>query len=177
MLYAVTGARSVLPIARLLLDAGANPTDGESVFHAAEHFHEDALELLLAAGADLNATGEWGNTPLYFLLRWHDVERGPSRRRRSAGGATALHFAALHGDAESIALLLGAGADVNIRDGEHSSTPLGWACRGADLARTAGGDDEGCARRLLAAGARPRDDEHVPRDEAVRAALATPGSE
>ena len=46
-LYAVTGMRSVLPIARLLLDAGANPTDGESIFHAAEQFHEDALELLL----------------------------------------------------------------------------------------------------------------------------------
>jgi hypothetical protein len=28
-LYAVTGARSVLPLARMLLDAGANPTDGE----------------------------------------------------------------------------------------------------------------------------------------------------
>src|SRR6185369_5837669 len=76
-LYAVTGARSVLPIARLLLDAGANPTDGESVFHAAEHFHEDALELLLRAGVDLNYVGDWGNTAPYFLLLWWDVEKEP----------------------------------------------------------------------------------------------------
>src|SRR4029450_3211651 len=47
------GRARIVPIARLLLDAGANPTDGESVFHAAEHFHEEALELLLRAGADL----------------------------------------------------------------------------------------------------------------------------
>ena len=77
VLHAVTGQRSVLPIARLLLDAGANPTDGESVFHAAEHFHEEALELLLNAGAQLNYVGEWGNTAPYFLLRWWDVERMP----------------------------------------------------------------------------------------------------
>ena len=58
-LYAVTGMRNVLPLARVLLDAGANPNDGESIFHAAERFHEDALELLLRAGADLNFVGDW----------------------------------------------------------------------------------------------------------------------
>ena len=81
VLHAVTGTRSVLPIARLLLAAGANPTDGESVFHAAEHFHLDALELLLSAGADLNAVGDWGNTALYFLLRYWTIEREPRVRQ------------------------------------------------------------------------------------------------
>src|ERR1043166_3197081 len=57
-LYAVTGARSVIPLAKLLLEAGAKPTDGESLHHSAEHFHEEALDLLLKAGADVNATGD-----------------------------------------------------------------------------------------------------------------------
>ena len=148
-LYAVTGMRSVLPLARVLLDAGANPTDGESVFHAAEHFHEDALELLLAAGADLNEAGDWGNTPLYFLLRYWDVER---EQRVKQGmlwlldhGAdpnvvcadereTALHIAARRGqDLPVIRLLVDHGADVNARRGDGSSPWL--------LARRGGFDE------------------------------------
>jgi ankyrin repeat protein len=316
VLYGVTGMRNVLPIARLLLAAGANPTDGESVFHAAERFHEDALELLLSAGADLNYVGDWGNTALYFLLRWHDLEREPqvqqglrwlldhgadpnvpsgkerenalhvaarrgqslavirqllshgadARAARADGstawllarrgghdeiamlleeagaatqplapvdlllaacgrgdvdaarrlaspvmieslppsdrmllpeaaaagrtatvsaclaagfpvnttdsiGATALHHAAIHGRAAIARVLLEAGADVNIRDPEHSATPLGWAFFGADFVADADGDYEGCVRALLEAGARPRDDQHAPKHTGVRRTL------
>lgn len=312
-LYAVTGVRSVLPIARLLLDAGANPTDGESLFHAAERFHEDALELLLSAGAQVNHAGEWGNTPLYYLLRYWDVERearvrqgliwlldhgadpnvrcaeeretslhvaarrgqspavvrlllergadvharradgstawflarrhgfdelasllesagarpeplspldtllaacgrgdleaarrvaspdllgglSPADRRLlpeaasvgrvqaasayiAAGfpvnavdtaGATALHHAAIHGRASLVRALLDAGADVDIRDTEHRSTALGWACFGADFVADTDGDYEGSVRALLDAGARPRADEHEPQHAGVR---------
>jgi ankyrin repeat protein len=144
-LYAVTGARSVLPLARLLLEAGANPTDGESVFHAAENFHEEALELLLASGADLNFVGDWGNTALYFLLRWHDVE-GEVRVRQGViwlleHGAdpdvrsgteqeSALHVAVRRGQGASvIALLLDHGADVHARR-DDGATPWLLARRG-----------------------------------------------
>ncbi len=55
-------------IARLLLERGAQPNDGESVYHAAQHNHRECLELLLQFGADLSARHEsFGNTPLYFL--------------------------------------------------------------------------------------------------------------
>jgi ankyrin repeat protein len=317
-LYAVTGQRSVLPIARLLLDAGANPTDGESVFHAAENFHEDALDLLLSAGVDLNKTGEWGNTALYFLLRYKNVEsegegrvfRGftwllnhgadpnvPSgkeregalhvaaRRGQSAAvirlliehgadvnarredgsspwllarrsgfdeiaslfenagaktqllspldlllaacghgdadaarrlsspeviasltpgdlqllpeslaehrdtvamaclaagfpvsatdgfGSTALHQAAIRGGTALVRALLDAGADIDIRDNVHSSTPLGWATFGADFVAEADGDYEGTVRALLDAGATRRADEYYPKHAGVRAIL------
>lgn len=139
-LYAVTGERSVLPIARLLLAAGANPTDGESVFHAAQRFHEDALELLLAAGADLNYVGEWGNTALHFLLRWHDVEREVPVRRGFVWllehGAdpnvvcgtereNSLHLAVRRGQSpEIIRLLLDHGADVNASRGDGTTAWL-----------------------------------------------------
>jgi ankyrin repeat protein len=316
VLYAVTGMRSVLPIARLLLDAGANPTDGESVFHAAERFHEEALEMLLGAGVDLNRTGEWGNTPLYFLLRWHNVAaEAPVRRgfewllahdadpnvlcgkeresslhvaarrgqlpeiiqlllnyganphaRRGDGssawllanrggfdevawtleragaevenlsprdallaacgrgdadaarrltspelltelgpaeymllpeaaavgrgaaitaclaadfpvdatdesGATALHHCAIHGWPGPVRRLLAAGADFRIRDREHSSTPLGWACFGADHMAKPGADYEDCVQALLEAGAPVMADEHSPKHKGVRAVM------
>jgi FOG: Ankyrin repeat len=316
VLYAVTGMRSVLPIARLLLDAGANPTDGESVYHAAEYFHEDALKLLLDAGADLNATGEWGNTPLTFLLRWFDVERQTTVRKglvwlldhgadpnvrsgkeresalhvavrrgqhpaiirlllergadihsrrddgstpwllarrggldeiasllESAGAepqplsnldlllgacgrgdadaarrltspelvaalseedlarlpeaaaersdarvtaylaagfpadatdgmrATALHHGAIHGRAAMVRALLAAGARVDLRDSEHSATPLGWATFGVDYVADSDGDYEGSARALLEAGARLSENEAPPKHVGVRALL------
>lgn len=139
-LYAVTGMRSVLPIARLLLSAGANPTDGESVFHAAEHFHEDALHLLLNAGVDLNYVGEWGNTALFFLLRWHDVDRETPVRRGFAWllehGAdpnvlcakereNSLHIAVRRGQSPAIVrLLLDHGADANAPRGDGATAWL-----------------------------------------------------
>lgn len=55
-------------VADLLLQRGANPNDGESVYHAAERDHRECLELLVQHGADISsAHREWGNTPLYFL--------------------------------------------------------------------------------------------------------------
>ena len=149
MLYAVTGQRSVLPIARLLLEAGADPTDGESVFHAAEHFHEEALELLLEYGVQLDHVGEWGNTALYFLLRWHDVAREPTvgqgvrwllehgadpNVRSGADAESALHVAVRRGQsADVVRALLAHGADVQARRADGSTAWL--------LARRAGRDD------------------------------------
>ncbi len=312
-LYAVTGARNVPQIARLLLEAGAEATDGESIFHAAEAFHEEALELLLEFGVELNATGEWGNTPLYFLLRYWDVERMPrvrqgllwlldhgadpnarcGRERETSlhaavrrgqatsvlqllldrgaevnarradgrtpwllavrggfgeltnlleecgaepeplspadrlmaacgrgdvegaralssqgvlvslatedaellprgaarghadivraclaaglpvdaadeGGASALHHAAIHGRARIVRELLRAGADFELRDREHGSTPVGWAAFGADYVADADGDYEDAMRALLEAGARLTSDDHRPAHAGVR---------
>ncbi len=55
-------------VARLLLEHGANPNDGESVYHAAQNNHRECLALLVEHGADLSGRHEeYGNTPLYFL--------------------------------------------------------------------------------------------------------------
>ena len=60
-------------VARFLLERGANPNDGESVYHAAELNHRDCLDLLLTHGADLSgAHATWGNTPLYFLAGYKE---------------------------------------------------------------------------------------------------------
>jgi ankyrin repeat protein len=318
-LFAVTGHHNVPRIARMLLDAGANPTDGESVFHAAERFHEEALELLHRYGVDLNANGDWGNTPLWFLLNYYDIDReqrvrqgllwllehgadpnvpsgraresalhvavrrGQSsatvrlllergadvRARRADGrtpwilaerggfdglrslleeagaepeplapedallavcsrgddaaarrlatpalvaglspepldlmtqaarqgrlevvhaclaagfpvdtrdeiGATALHHANIAGRAQVVRELLRRGADFRIRDAEHDSTPLGWACFGVDFMPEPDGDYADCVRALLEAGARPGPDERA-RHEGVRQVLEQHG--
>ncbi len=139
-LYAVTGHHNAPRIARMLLEAGASPDDGESAFHAAERFHVEALELLLEYDVDLNLTGDWGNTPLYFLLRHWDVAReeqvGRGLRWLLDHGAdpnvrcgreqeTSLHVAARRGQApEVVRLLLDRGADVHARRGDGRSAWL-----------------------------------------------------
>jgi ankyrin repeat protein len=110
-LYAVTGLRSAPRVARLLLEAGADPNDGESVHHAAESFREEALELLLEFGVDLNRTGDWGNTPLYFLLRYWDLGEGPPSLR------------------QGLEWLLAHGADPNVRCGPERESSLHVAAR------------------------------------------------
>lgn len=160
-LYAVTGLRNVPGIARMLLEAGASPTDGESVFHAAECFHEEALALLLEFDVDLNQTGDWGNTPLYFLLRYWDIERHPAVGRglrwlldhgaepdvrSGVERETALHVAVRRGQSpETIRLLLDHGADPRAARADGRSVWL--------LARRSG--QEALAAILEQAGATP----------------------
>lgn len=315
-LYAVTGVHNVPRIARLLLEAGATPNDGESVFHAAERFHVESLELLREFGADLNLVGEWGNTPLYFLLRYWEVGKMPDmqrgllwllehgadpnvrcgrqqesalhvavRRRQdlriirwlldhgaevnaprgdgrtpwvlarrsgsdamvklleeagatrqpltaedrlveacargdeataalltsadlvdaldteslqllseaarrdavsvvraclTAGfpvdtpdeiGSTALHQASIAGRAAVVRELLRHGADFRIKDREHHSSPLGWACFGADMQIEPEGTYEDTVQALLEAGARPDPGEHLPSHPGVAGVL------
>ena len=148
-LYGVTGMHHAPGVARLLLEAGANPTDGESVFHAAERNNREALDLLREFGVQLNHVGEWGNTAPYFLLRWHhlhqesEAARGldwllehgadpniPSGKEKE----TCLQVAARRGQpAAVIGALLDHGADVNARRGDGATA---WR-----LAKRNGHDD------------------------------------
>ena len=132
-------------LAQVLLEAGAKPDDGESVYHAAENGDLPMLDLLAAHGAQADGgagAGAWGNTPLYFILGHYaglahdaDVRRGaawllahganPNRvcyREKSA--ETPLHAAARHWDAAMIELLIAHGADLHVRraDGKSALT-------------------------------------------------------
>lgn len=127
-------------VAKVLLERGANPNDGESVYHAAQHNHREILELLLSHGADVSSTNsESGNTPLYFLaahraanpitptvilgMEWllqHGADpnvpsdRMPSGKPTPAAGETPLQRAAASGlGATVIQMLLDHGALVN----------------------------------------------------------------
>jgi len=101
-----------LDIVRLLLDRGANPNDGESVFHAAELNLRECLEILQAHGADVsNACAPYGNTPLFFLAGYH-------------GGTEKAATAAL-----GSRWLLEHGADPNVTSGKENATPLHLAAQ------------------------------------------------
>jgi ankyrin repeat protein len=103
-------------IARALLDAGA-PVDAytttdlanQPLHAAAAGRHLEVCRLLLAAGADVNATQHGGYTP--------------------------LHEAAQHGDIEMVELFLSAGADPTVRVPEGTPAELADAAGHPDVAR------------------------------------------
>jgi len=105
----------------LVVGCGLSEAD-KALIYAADGGRIEEVKLHLAAGADVNAKGEFGQTP--------------------------LHHAASEGHKEIVDLLINKGADVNVkfRDGHpsHSTTPLDWAIGNkqtetADLLRKHGG--------------------------------------
>lgn len=154
-----------LSLARLLLAHGAQPDDGESVYHAAEHGDVEMLDLLAAHGAHADGgTGRerWTNTPLYFILGHYAGLAFDEKVRRGArwllthganpnqvcypdkSGETPLHAAARHWDGAMIELLLAHGADLHARrrDGRTALTLalLHGRTSAADALRAAGAD-------------------------------------
>ena len=95
------------------------------------------VEALLEAGADVNfRTIDKSDTPLIGAtslgaedvgIRLLDAGAKPELRGRS--GETALHWAALLGE-DRLAARLIAGSDLNLKDEEYKSPPLGWAIHG-----------------------------------------------
>jgi len=115
---------------------------------AAQDENATALRLMLAAGWPLDAPGQHG--------------------------ATALHWAAFHGNLAMVRELIRHGAPLEIKDEAFDGTPLNWALHGSTHGwRCKTGDYAASVEALLAAGAeRPplRDDHDV--SDPVRDVLA-----
>ena len=114
-----------LPLARVLLDARANPSDGVTLPLAASAGDIPALDLLLSYGADVNRP--WatdGSAPLYAILHWsrtadgvrwllmHGADPDPVF---APNGETPLHVVAASWDSSLAEELVNRGADVNRR--------------------------------------------------------------
>ncbi|WP_224824846.1 ankyrin repeat domain-containing protein [Cognatishimia sp. MH4019] len=114
-LYGAVGHSGNMPLARWLLEHGADPNDGESLYHATELGHHEGLKLLLHHGATPRGTNA--------LLRAMDFNDHKAVEMLLAAGAdpnedltdhgfTALHQAARRMcDGAMANLLLQAGAD------------------------------------------------------------------
>ena len=98
--------------------------------------HKEIVELLIAAGADVNAKNKNGYTPLDMA---DDVEGIAALLRKHGGKHGTIHGAAAGGDTEGVKEFLAAGTDVNAKD-YFGDTPLDDANgETADLLRKHGG--------------------------------------
>ncbi len=118
-LYAATGLNNNVALARLLLDAGAKPNDGESLYHSTEHPDLRCMKLLLERGATPNAR----SNALKHMLDYESEEgvrlllaAGADPNDVNEQGETALHWAVRRGrSARVLAALVRAGVNVDAR--------------------------------------------------------------
>lgn len=116
--------------AEALLRGGAKP-DRDALGEAVRRGNEKAVRLLLAAGGSANGEGE-ALSPLSQACRWGKtkaaealIEWGADVRAKCSGGMTALHWAAVAGNAgrDCARLLLSKGAKSGEED-DKGRTPL-----------------------------------------------------
>ncbi|WP_195819532.1 ankyrin repeat domain-containing protein [Roseobacter sp. MH60115] len=121
-LYGAIGHANNMILGQWLLEHGADPNDGESLYHATELGHHEGLRLLLKHGADPR-----GTNALLRAMDFHDVEavrlllaagaRPNDFDGTHVGGERPWVIPALHQAArrmsrrEMVELLLAAGAD------------------------------------------------------------------
>jgi ankyrin repeat protein len=113
-LYGATGLNNNPALALALLEAGANPNDGESLYHSTEHRDLACMKLLLHHGADPARANA-----LKHMLDREDMAglqllfaAGANPNKVDDRGETALHWAVWRGrSAPIVAALLDHGAD------------------------------------------------------------------
>ena len=121
-----------LPLAEVLLEAGANPTDGVSGHIAGGGGNLAALELLNRFGFNPNGI-PGGVPPLVYMLTWARDAAGPlwlldhganANLAWGEAGEAPLHVAARRGDVALVERLVAQGADVSKRrtDGSTAHT-------------------------------------------------------
>jgi ankyrin repeat protein len=109
------------------LAASLSPAGSRQIAHAARNHTTTATRLLLAAGLPVDARGHHNATP--------------------------LHWAAWHGNAELVELILRRRPPLENNDNDFHATPLGWATHGSEngwYRQT--GDYPATVEALLAAG-------------------------
>lgn len=136
VLWGATMVTRLLPLAKALLQAGADASDGVTLPLAASAGDIEALELLLAHGADPNqAWASDGSSTLYAILQWSTspagilwlLEHGAQPDPVFAeNGETPLHVVAKRWDMELAEALVVRGADVS-RQRKDGRTPYAIA--------------------------------------------------
>ena len=106
-----------------------------TALHAASRMNRlNVVQCLLRHGADVNAPGLWGRTPLLFasywgrleVVRWLIEHGADVNAKTSDDQETSLHLAATRGHFEIVRTLFKHNADINAR-GISGETPLHYA--------------------------------------------------
>ncbi len=127
--------RQAIEIAKIFLAAGAN-IDG---FMAQNDFNTP-----LIAAASLHAE----QLGLFYIEKGANIFYAPP-----GDGGTALHWAAFCGKDKLVEKLIEKGADVNQRDTNYQSTPIGWAIHVLESGDTGNLHNQlTCIKLLLKAG-------------------------
>jgi ankyrin repeat protein len=151
-LWAAVCAVKHLPLADVLLEAGANPTDGVTMHIAGGGGNIDALELLHRFNVNVNGI-PGGVPPLVHMLFWATNPAGPRWLLEHGAdpnlawgqdGEAPLHVAARRWDVPMIDLLVQHGADLERRRAD--------GCTAYTLAELHGNGD--IAARLATLGAK-----------------------
>lgn len=106
---------------KLLLDRGAEVNARENykgqtaLMWAAAEKHADVVKMLLNRGAD------WKVKSLEHETKMPKLSAASSVSPMARGGMTAISFAAREGDVQTLKVMLDAGVDINIVDGEKTS--------------------------------------------------------
>jgi hypothetical protein len=131
----------------LLVTAGLAPLTRNAILIATVHIlygwhplhlaveadQGDAVSLLIAHGAKMDARARGGMTPLHVAVQHHRaavlslmLARGADPNVRNEQGQTPLHLAAFHGKPDLASALLAAGARTDLKD-DQGRTPLDLA--------------------------------------------------
>ena len=115
-LYGAAGVKHDPELTRALLEAGADPDDGESLYHATESESPECVRILLEHGAEPN-----GTNALAHALDEERLEHVRLLLEHGADpdeGAVVAHAVRRGRDAETIELLAAHGADLDRPGGE-----------------------------------------------------------
>ena len=116
-------------------DVNATEPDGTTALHWAVHRDDrDAVDVLIRAGAHVNAVNRYGVAPISLAalngsapILESLLKAGADANAALEGGETALMTAARTGKVDAIKVLLAHGADVNAREATNGQTALMWA--------------------------------------------------
>jgi len=94
-----------------------------SIHVAAQYGKIEAVNQHIAAGTDVNAKNDDGETPLDVAFLYNETETADPLRKHGGKHGT-IHGAARGGDIEVVKEFLATGTDVNAKSSWNGSTPL-----------------------------------------------------